>query len=153
MALVNDLGCILFVLCLPREGECIFGFAIGNLVDPERRVKRIFRVKYYICLPEPLVGRPDQTRKMPLNIFNIIELRGQRILDVNDENLPIRLAFVKERHDTENLDLLDLADVTNLFTNLADIERVIITLGFGLRVHLLRVLPSLLQGIHSSESP
>jgi hypothetical protein len=39
--------------------------------------------------------------------------------------------------------LLDLASITNEFTDLADIERVVVTLSLGLRVNGVGVLPSL----------
>ena len=35
MALVDDLGSILLVLCLAREGEGVLGLSIGDLVNPE----------------------------------------------------------------------------------------------------------------------
>ena len=80
---------------------------------------------------------------MALDILDVIELGSQGVVDVNDNNLPVSLLLVKEGHDAENLDLLDLAGVANELTNLANIERVVVTLGLGLRVDGGGVLPGL----------
>ena len=80
---------------------------------------------------------------MALDILDVIELGSQGVVDVNDNNLPVSLLLVKEGHDAENLDLLDLAGVANELTNLANIERVVVTLGLGLRVDGVGVLPGL----------
>lgn len=71
---------------------------------------------------------------MAFYVLDVIEFRGQRVLDINDYDFPVGLAFIDERHDSKNLDLLDLTDITNLLADLADIERVIVSLGFGLCV-------------------
>jgi len=80
---------------------------------------------------------------MSFHIFYIIQFRRKRVLDIYDYDLPIGLAFVQKSHDAENLDLFDLAHVSNLFADFADIERVIITLGLSLSVCLCRILPCL----------
>lgn len=81
---------------------------------------------------------------MPFDVFDIIELGSQRVRYVNNNDLPIRLALVQEGHDTKNLDLLDLSDVSNLLANFADIEWVVIALGFSFGVRLGRIFPSLM---------
>ena len=80
---------------------------------------------------------------MTLDILDVVQLGGKRVVDVNDEDLPVGLTLIEESHDTEDLDLLDLADVADLFTDLANIERIVVTLGLGLRVLLLRIFPGL----------
>lgn len=80
---------------------------------------------------------------MTLDILNIVELRRKGILDVDDNDLPVGLLLVEESHHTENLDLLDLTGVADKLTNLADVERIVITLGLGLGVDNVRVLPGL----------
>jgi hypothetical protein len=80
---------------------------------------------------------------MSLDIFNVVELRSEWVIDVNDENFPVCLAFVKESHDSENLDLLDLAGVAYGLTDLADVERVIVALCLGFRVSMSWVFPGL----------
>jgi hypothetical protein len=80
-----------------------------------------------------------------LNVLNIVQARRKRVLDVDDDDLPVGLALVEKSHDTENLDLLDLASIANLLANLADIKRVIISLGLGLGMLLGGVLPGLIQ--------
>ncbi len=80
---------------------------------------------------------------MTLDILNIVQLGRERVLDVNDEDLPVGLAFIEKCHDAEDFDLLNLPYITHLFANLADIQRIVVTVGLGLAVLLSRVLPSL----------
>ena len=94
-------------------------------------------------VPEPLVRCTDETREVVLDILDIVQLVCKRVVDINDDDLPVSLTLVEESHDSENLDLLDLADVSDLLADLADIERIVITLGLGLRVLLLRIFPGL----------
>jgi hypothetical protein len=78
-----------------------------------------------------------------LNILNVVELRGKRVVDIDDDDLPVGLFLVEQSHHTKNLDLLNLTGVTNKLTDLADIERVVVTLGLGLGVDNVGVFPSL----------
>ena len=80
---------------------------------------------------------------MALDILNVVELGSQGVVDVNDNDLPVGLLLVEEGHDAQDLDLLDLAGVANKLTDLADIERVVVTLGLGLWVDGVGVLPGL----------
>ena len=96
-------------------------------------------------LPEPLVGSPNQARQVSLDIFDVVELGCERVRDVDDNDLPVRLALVEESHDTEDLDLLDLTDIANLFTDLTNIKRVVVTVSLGLRMHMGRVFPGLMR--------
>ena len=80
---------------------------------------------------------------MALNILNIIQLGRKRVLNVDDKNLPIGLAFIKKGHDAEDLDLLYLPYITHLFADLTDIQRVVVAGGLGLGVLLSRILPGL----------
>lgn len=129
MALVNNLHRILLALGLTRERENVLGLAVRDFVDPE-----------------PLVGRTDQSGEVSLHILDIVQSRCKRVVDVDDEDFPVSLAFVEERHDTEHLDLLDLASVRDGFADLTDVERVVVTVGPGLGVLDVRVLPSLGEG-------
>jgi len=94
-------------------------------------------------LPEPLVGSPDQARKVTLDVFNVVELWSEGVVDIDDDDLPVCLAFVEQGHDAEDLDLFHLTGVTDLLADLANIERVIITPGLGLCMEDIRVLPGL----------
>ena len=80
---------------------------------------------------------------MTLNILNVVQLGSEGVVDVNDDDLPVGLALVEESHDTEDLDLLDLTRLADELTDLADVERVVVTLGLGLRVDGVGVLPGL----------
>jgi hypothetical protein len=80
---------------------------------------------------------------MPLDILNVVKLRCKRIVDVNDDDFPVGLAFVEEGHDAEDFDLLYLARVADLFADLADVERVIVAFCFCFGVRLGGVFPGL----------
>lgn len=119
----------LLVLALAGESELVLGLAVRDLVDAE-----------------PLVGGTDEAGEVTLNILNVVELGGKRVVDVNDNDLPVGLLLVEKGHDTEDLDLLDLAGVADELADLADVERVIVTLGLGLGVDGVGVLPGLGEG-------
>lgn len=93
--------------------------------------------------PEPLVRRTDETGEVVLDVLDVVELGRNGIVDIDDNDLPVGLALVKERHNSEHLDLLHLADVADLLTDLAHVERVVVALGLCLRVSVLGILPGL----------
>jgi hypothetical protein len=80
---------------------------------------------------------------MTLDVLNVIQLGCERVLDVDDDDLPIGLAFVEEGHDAEDFDLFDLPDVTHLFADLAYVQWIVVAPGLGLGMLLIRILPSL----------
>lgn len=80
---------------------------------------------------------------MALDVLDVVELVGQGVVHVNDDDLPVGLLLVEEGHDAEDLDLLDLASVADELADLADIERIIVALGLGLGVNDVGVLPGL----------
>lgn len=83
---------------------------------------------------------------MPLNILNIVQSARQGIVDINDDHLPISFTLIQQCHDTEHLDLLDLADFTDPFADFADVEGVVVAVGFGFRVGDRGVFPGLGEG-------
>lgn len=103
----------------------------------DRKMERIQSI------PEPLVRGSDETGQMTFDIFNVVQLGSERVGNVDDNDLPISLTLVEEGHDTENLDLFDLASETDLFTDLTNVEGIVVTLGLGFRVRVVGVLPSL----------
>lgn len=80
---------------------------------------------------------------MTLDIFDVIQLGSKGVGNVDDDDLPVSLALVEEGHDTENLDLFDLANETDLFTDLANVEGIVVALGLGFGVRVVGVLPGL----------
>lgn len=127
-ALLDDLLGVLLVLALAGESKLVLGLAVGDLVDAE-----------------PLIGGTHETGQVALDILNVVELVGQRVVDVDDNDLPVGLLLVNQGHDTEDLDLLDLAGVADQLTNLANVQRVVVTLGLGLGVDGVGVLPGLIN--------
>ena len=124
--LSNDVHGVLLVLALAAEGELVLGLAIRDFVDAE-----------------PLIGGAEKARQVSLDILNVVELGGERVVDVNNDDLPVSLALVEQSHDTENLDLLDLSGLGDKLANLADVERVVVTLSLGLGVGDVGVFPGL----------
>jgi len=80
---------------------------------------------------------------MTLDVLDVVQLGCEGVLDVDDDDLPIGLAFVEEGHDAEDFDLLDLTDVTHLFADLAYVQWIVVAPGLGLGMLLIRILPSL----------
>ena len=129
VALVDDLDRVLLALGLARERKHILGLAVGDFVDTE-----------------PLVGCADQAGQVALDVLNIVQAGSERVVDVDDEHLPVGLALVEQGHDAEHLDLLDLADGTDGLANLAHVQRVVVAVGTGLGVLLGGVFPGLGEG-------
>ena len=80
---------------------------------------------------------------MPLDILNVVQLRGKWVIDVNGDEFPICLTFIKEGHCAKDFHLFDLAWVANFFTNFTDVEGVIVTFCFGFWVHHCWIFPCL----------
>lgn len=80
---------------------------------------------------------------MTLDILNVVQLGSERVVDINDDDLPVGLLLVQKGHNTEDLDLLDLTGVANHLTDLADVQWVVVTLGLGLGVDDVGVFPGL----------
>ncbi len=80
---------------------------------------------------------------MPLDIFNVVESRSQRVVDINNEDFPIGLSLIEKSHDTKDFDLFHLTNVANSFANLANVERVIVTQSTCFGVGYGGVFPSL----------
>ena len=80
---------------------------------------------------------------MALDVLDIVQLGCKRVVDVDDHDLPVGLFFVEERHDAEDFDLLDGAGGGDELADLADVEGVVVTFCFGLRVNAVGVFPCL----------
>jgi hypothetical protein len=119
---------IRFVLALASECKLVLWLSVRNLVDSE-----------------PLVGGSEKTWEVTLDILDVVELRSEWVVNINHNNLPVSLLLIEESHDTEDLDLLDLAGITNKFTNLANIKRVVVTLSLGFGVNAVWVFPGLIE--------
>lgn len=128
-ALTDNVHGVLLVLALAREGELVLRLSVGDFVDAE-----------------PLVGGAEKAGQVPLDVLDVVEAGSQRVVHVNDDDLPVGLALVKESHDTEDLDLLDLTGLGNELADLADVEGVVVTVHLGLGVGGVGVLPGLGEG-------
>lgn len=144
-AFTDDFLSVLLVLALSAESELVLWLSIWDLVDTE-----------------PLVCGSEKTWEVAFNILDIVELGCKRIIDlskrdlsgqpcalnvemtyIDDNDLPVGLFLIQKSHDTENFDLLDLTSVANQFTDFANIERIVVTLGLGLGMNDIGVFPGL----------
>ena len=80
---------------------------------------------------------------MPLHILDVVQFWCQRVVDVDDDDLPVRFFLIKECHYSEYFDLLDLTSVANQFANFAHIEGIIVALSFGFRMNNVWIFPCL----------
>lgn len=144
MAFMNDFSSVFLVLGLARESEGVFRLSIGDLVNPAKNsMGKRSEKNGKGDTPEPLVGGSDQARKVSLDVLNIVELGCKRILDIDNDDFPVGLTLVQERHDTEDFDLFNLTNITDLFADLTNIERIVVTLGFSFSMLLAGIFPSL----------
>jgi hypothetical protein len=65
-ALADDLLGVLLVLAFATEGELVLGLSVWDLVDTE-----------------PLVGSTEEAREVTLDIFNVVQLGSERVVDLN----------------------------------------------------------------------
>ena len=77
---MDDVEGVLLVLALASEGELVLGLAIGDLVDAE-----------------PLVGGTEKARQVALDVLDVVQLGGQGVVDVDDDDLPVSLAYSLEK--------------------------------------------------------
>jgi len=117
---------VLLVLALSGESKLVLWLSVWDFVDSE-----------------PFICSPQETREVSLNILDIIELGCQRIVDIDDNDLPVGFFLIKQSHDTKNLYLLDLSRISDQFTDLADVQWVIIALGLCLRMDNVGIFPGL----------
>jgi hypothetical protein len=125
-SMVSSIHDLLLVLALSGKGKLVLRLAIWDFVDAE-----------------PLVGSPQETRQVSLNILNVVELGCKRVVDVDNDDFPVGLALIEKSHDTEDLDLLDLAGVSNQLADLADVQWVVVSLRLGLGMNCVGVFPCL----------
>ena len=104
----------------------VLGLAIRNFVDAE-----------------PFVRGSEQAGKMPLDVLNVVELRCQGVFSVDDNDFPVCLFFVEQRHHTQDLNLLDLTCVADKLSDFAHVERVIVAFGLGLGMDNIGIFPCL----------
>lgn len=128
-ALSHNLHCVFLVLALAGEGKLVLWLSVGDLVNPE-----------------PLVCCPQQSRQVSFHILDVVQLRCQRVVDIDDHDLPVCLALVEKRHHAQDFHLLDLAGFGDELADLTDIERIVVTFLLRLGVGDVGVFPSLREG-------
>jgi hypothetical protein len=106
-----------------------------------RRLEESIAQRMHGIEPKPFIRGPKQARQMSFHIFNVVQFRCQRVVDVNSDDFPVGLLFVQKSHDSQYFYDLDLPRISHEFPNLADIERIIVTLCFRLRVYGIWILP------------
>mmetsp|Transcript_26105 Transcript_26105/g.29042 ORF Transcript_26105/g.29042 Transcript_26105/m.29042 type:complete len:219 (+) Transcript_26105:111-767(+) len=77
------------------------------------------------------------------DIFELVNLAGLWVVDVNGNNFPVSLAFVNHSVNAYYFDGNGIASVMLYVTNLANVQRIVITFSFSALMGLGRVLPCL----------
>lgn len=117
------------VLDFTVKGKLVGRLAIGNLV-----------------VAEPVTSGLDESGTVSLDIFNVVQFLSHRVLGIDDDDLPVGLALIKECHDTQDLDWVHGARLHQVTTNLYAVQRIIIASALGVVVNFKRRLPSLREG-------
>ncbi len=120
---------MLFTPEFSQEGEFILGLSLRDFIRPE-----------------PRLGAVEESGEQPLYVFNAVQLGRQRIVDVDDNGLPVRLVVVEEGHDPEDFDLLHFASEPDPRSDLAGVDRVVVPPSFGLRIEMGGIFPRLDTG-------
>jgi hypothetical protein len=75
--------------------------------------------------------------------LKVVQLRSVRVQDVDSEDLKVNNSVVQECQETERFDLLDLADISYLFSDLAYVQGVVVTLSACVCMGLAGIAPCL----------
>mmetsp|Transcript_16300 Transcript_16300/g.27619 ORF Transcript_16300/g.27619 Transcript_16300/m.27619 type:complete len:243 (+) Transcript_16300:393-1121(+) len=127
MTFVNDGHGISLVHEPFLQSKHIRGLAIGNLVRPV-----------------PFPNRVQRSWQLFLDIVNVVQERSPFVIGVNDNDLPITLAFINHAQNSKNLDGTNTSWLNNTGSNFADIEWVVVTSGtFSIGMDKGGVLPRL----------
>lgn len=102
-AFSDDLFSILFVLALSAEGKLVFWLSIWDLVDTE-----------------PFVGGSEKTRKMTFDVFDIVQLGSQGIIDLDNFRLGLLLFRISSEGD-------QLTSMTMIFQSVSSSSKSAIT--------------------------
>lgn len=92
---------------------------------------------------KPFSRRREKSRHESFNVSDIMHVLGHRVANVNDDEFPVRLSAVDQREDTQHLDLFDFAGIRDGLGNVTCIDRVIVSFGVGVGVHVVRIFPGL----------
>lgn len=85
-------------------------------------------------------------------VSSTVELRGDRVVDVDGDDLPVGLALVDEPDEAEHFDGNDGAAQVHVGAEIEHVDRVVVTLRASQRVHHSRVLPRLRASAECSPS-
>mmetsp|Transcript_7880 Transcript_7880/g.11331 ORF Transcript_7880/g.11331 Transcript_7880/m.11331 type:complete len:293 (+) Transcript_7880:64-942(+) len=77
------------------------------------------------------------------NIIDITVFRGQRIIDSNGNNLPVKFTIINHGQNTKRFDLRERSHSKRFASNLNNIDRIVVTENLELRVLLVGVFPGL----------
>lgn len=95
---------------------------------------------------EPLNGGTKQTREVLVHIGDVIDFRGQRIVHIDGDYLPVGFALVNQGNGAQHLDLQHVAALSHSVANLDDIDGIVVTLAAGGGLDVVGVFPGLGQG-------
>mmetsp|Transcript_10247 Transcript_10247/g.29204 ORF Transcript_10247/g.29204 Transcript_10247/m.29204 type:complete len:284 (-) Transcript_10247:223-1074(-) len=95
---------------------------------------------------EPFADGIEHAWHLFVDVLNVVEERRPLVFGVDGDDLPVGLAFVDHAEDSEDLDGADATGLDDTSTNLAHIQRIIITTAtLGIRMDECRIFPCLWQ--------
>mmetsp|Transcript_19749 Transcript_19749/g.54923 ORF Transcript_19749/g.54923 Transcript_19749/m.54923 type:complete len:336 (+) Transcript_19749:583-1590(+) len=95
---------------------------------------------------EPLADGIEHAWHLLLDVVDVVEEWGPLVLTVDGDDLPVGFAFIDHAEHTKDLDWSDGTDWDDTGTNLADIQRIVVSAAaFGIRVDEGWVFPCLWQ--------
>mmetsp|Transcript_22563 Transcript_22563/g.56009 ORF Transcript_22563/g.56009 Transcript_22563/m.56009 type:complete len:266 (-) Transcript_22563:1016-1813(-) len=96
--------------------------------------------------PEPLPHLAHHPGERLLDVRHGVNLRRLRILRIDRQHLPVRLALIDQRQDAQRLHRVDGAHRHGLLADLDHVDGVLITAAAGIGVHVVGVLVGLGEG-------
>ncbi len=80
---------------------------------------------------------------MFFHIVYVVDLGRRRVVHVDDNHLPVRLAVVEKRHGSQDLDPFHLAGGADALADLARVQGVVVAGVLGVGMDGRRVFPRL----------
>merc|ERR1719175_217373 len=110
----DDVFCELLVLWLAVKCKLVGRLSVGHLVDLE-----------------PFHGRLKEAWHNLVDVLDVVEILGKRIVDINGHHFPVSLTLVDHRKHTKHLHFENGAPWMDGSTDLTDVNWVVVPLAVG----------------------
>jgi hypothetical protein len=123
---------LVVVLDLPVSERAVKELAV--LGEAVRRLARRDLVD-----AEPVARGLQQAGHVRLDVVDVVELGGQRVVDVDGDDLPVALALVDEADGAQDFDLDDRAALVDARADLAHVQWIVVAGAASRRTSLVRI--------------